>query len=237
MAQKSDKPIRVRYAPSPTGYFHIGAARTVLFNWLFARKHNGIFVLRIEDTDKERSKPEFEQNIIEGMHWLGFTYDEGIMQNGKAQGEFGPYRQSERGDIYARYIQQLLDAHYAYYCFCTIEELEQTRQSMITQGKPAIYNGTCRSLAENDVKEKFLSKKSAVIRFKTPAEKVSFTDLIRGKVIFDNALIGDIVIAKNVREPLFILSNLIDDELMHISHVIRGEDHIANTPKQISLGK
>jgi glutamyl-tRNA synthetase len=217
------KPIRVRIAPSPTGYLHIGTARTALFNWLFAKKENGKFILRIEDTDLERSTPAFEKDILENLLWLGLKWNE------------GPYRQSERLDIYEKYIKKLLDGNLAYYCYCTEEELEAERQALLSQGLPPKYSGKCRSLSQEESEKRREKSKSAIIRFKVPEAEISFHDLIRGKITFDSSLIGDIAIAKNLRTPLYNFAVVVDDFEMKISHVIRGEDHIANTPKQILI--
>jgi glutamyl-tRNA synthetase len=235
MVSPSQKPVRVRYAPSPTGNLHIGSVRTALFNWLFARQHKGVFVLRIEDTDGERSKSEFEKEIIEGLEWLGLSWDEGVfVENGivVSKGEYGPYRQSERTEIYKKYLEQLLADGHAYYCYCTKEELEAERQGMLAQGMPAVYSGHCREL-----KEAPHGKKPELIRFKTPAVQVTFKDVIRGSVTFDAGLIGDMVIARNIESPLYNFVVAVDDHEMKISHVIRGEDHISNTPKQILIQK
>ncbi len=222
---------RVRFAPSPTGYFHIGSARTALFNWLVAKKYGGKFIIRIEDTDVERSKPEFEKDIIDGLKWLGLFWDEGLEMGG----EYGPYRQSENLDIYEKYLRQLLEAGQAYYCFCSEEELEAKRQDALSRGEVFRYDGHCRNLSSEDVQKKIKNKESFVIRFKIPEKKFVFNDIIRGKVEFDGSLIGDQVIAKNFRLPLYNFTVVIDDHNMQITHVIRGEDHISNTPKQIAL--
>ena len=222
---------RVRIAPSPTGYLHIGTARTALFNFLFARKHGGQFILRIEDTDPKRSKKEYEENIYEGLKWLGIMWDEGP----DIGGDYGPYRQSERVDIYEKYLRQLLDENKAYYCFCTPEELEAQRRDMISRGLPPKYSGKCRHLPPETVKQYLAQGKHSVIRFKMPPKEVKFHDLIRGEIKVDLNLIGDIVIARNLREPLYNFSVVIDDYLMKITHIIRGEDHISNTPKQIAI--
>ncbi len=213
------KPVRVRLAPSPTGPFHIGTARTALFNWLFARQNSGKFILRIEDTDKERSKKNWEKEIVDGLEWLGFIWD-----------EF--YRQSERAEIYKTYLEKLISEGKAYYCYCTKEELEAERQAMLAQGLPPKYGGHCRDLTAPPP-----GKKPQVIRFKTPEAEVVFKDIIRGTVKFDASLFGDMVIAKNTISPLYNFAAVVDDEEMRISHVIRGEDHLSNTPKQILLAK
>lgn len=215
---KSIESVRVRMAPSPTGPLHIGSARTALFNWLFARKHDGAFLLRIEDTDKERSKKEFEQEIFDGFKWLGIDWDEEVT------------RQSERTALYRTQLEKLLASGEAYYCYCTKEDLEAQRQAMLAAGMQPKYNGHCRNL-----KEPSAGRSPQVIRFKIPEIKVEFKDLIRGKVIFDAALFGDQVIAKDLDSPLYNFAVVVDDDDMKISHVIRGEEHLGNTPKQILL--
>lgn len=211
--------VRVRLAPSPTGPFHIGNARTALFNWLFARQKNGKFILRIEDTDRERSEKKYEEEIIEGLQWLGLTWDE-------------LYKQSERTKIYKKYLEKLLAEGKAYYCYCSKNELEAARQAMLAQGLPPKYSGHCRNLAAQPAGDE-----PQVIRFKTPEARVEFKDLIRGKVSFDAVLFGDLVIAKDLQTPLYNFAAVVDDAEMKISHVIRGEDHLSNTPKQILMQK
>ena len=215
--QARQKQIRARIAPSPTGFLHLGTARSALFNWLFAKNQGGIFILRVEDTDLERSDPKYEKDIIESLQWLGLDWDE------------GPYRQSERLDIYEKYIKKLLQENKAYYCFCAKEELEEEKEAMLSQGLPPKYSGKCRHNKNPDL------SRPSVIRFRMPETEVIFHDLIRGKVKFNTGLIGDIVVAKELRAPLYNLAVVIDDFEMKISHVIRGEDHISNTPKQIML--
>jgi glutamyl-tRNA synthetase len=227
------KKIRVRIAPSPTGNLHVGTARTALVNYLFAKNNGGDFVLRIEDTDLERSDPKFEVSIIEGLKWLGINWDEGP-DNG---GEFGKYRQSERTEIYTKYIQKLLDEDKAYYCFCDPKDLEAHREYMLSNGEAPIYSEECANVSKEKALEKIANGEKAVIRFRCPKEKVKFNDLIRGEVEFDGSLLGDFVIAKNVNTPLYNLAVVIDDSEMEISHVIRGEDHVSNTPRQILLLK
>ena len=218
----NNQKIRVRIAPSPTGFLHIGLARTALFNYLFAKKQDGTFVLRIEDTDLKRSKLEYEKDILNNLKWLGIEWD-----------EF--YRQSERTAIYERYIKKLLDEGRAYYCFCSEEELEAKRQDKLSRGEPPIYNGKCRNLSPKIVKKWLDEGKQSIIRFKTPKKKIIFDDLIRGKIEFDSSLIGDFSIAKNAKTPLYNFAVVVDDFEMKINYVIRGEDHISNTPKQILL--
>jgi len=214
---------RTRFAPSPTGFLHIGSARTALFNYLFAKKNKGSFILRIENTDIERSKPRFEEDIIENLKWLGIESDE------------DPVRQSERGDIYRKYLKKLLEQNTAYYCFCLEEELEDQRQEQMSRGLPPRYNGKCAQLSAQEVKKNLDAGKKAIIRFRTPAQKVAFNDLVRGKVEFDSSLIGDVVIAKDLKTPLYNFAVVVDDFEMEISHVIRGEDLLPNTPIQILL--
>lgn len=208
--------VRVRMAPSPTGKLHIGTARTALFNWLYAKRHGGTLVLRIEDTDSERSTPEFEKDIIDQLKWLGITWDE------------GPIRQSERLPIYEKYLKQLIAEGRAYWCNCTKDDLEAKRKSMMEAGIAPRYDGHCRD-------QKVQENANAVIRFVMPECALSFNDLIRGKIEFNTALIGDIVIAKGLRNPLYNFAVTVDDHEMAITHVIRGEDGIPNTPKQLAL--
>lgn len=216
--------VRVRFAPSPTGPFSFGNARTALLNWLFAKHEKGQFLLRIEDTDQERSKKKYEQDIIKGLKWLGLKWDEKII------------RQSERLKIYQRYLTQLLNEGKIYYCFCSREKLEMERQAQLSEGLAPRYSGSCRQFTLAEAKER-AKKEPAVLRFKMPAMKIEFNDLIRGRIDFDTSLIGDIIIARNLRQPLYNFAAVIDDFEMNITHVIRGEDHLSNTPKQIMLQK
>lgn len=214
--------VKVRFAPSPTGHLHIGGVRTALFNWLFAKRENGEFLLRIEDTDIARSEKKYEEEILTDLKWLGLEWDGEIT------------RQSDRLEIYEKYLNELLEKGLAYYCFCTPEELEFERETQLSQGLPPKYGGKCRAILKSDAQNK-LESKSAVIRFKIPEKIISWIDSVRGKVEFDMALSGDIVIAKNLKEPLYNFAAAIDDHEMQITHVIRGEDHISNTPKQIAI--
>jgi len=223
--------VRVRIAPAPTGLLHIGLARTALFNYLFAKKNEGVFILRIEDTDIERSDPRFEKDIIENLKWLGIEWDEGP----DIGGEFGPYRQSQKLESYAKYLEKLLNEDKAYHCFCSEDELEAQRQYQLSIGEAPRYSGKCAQLPKEEVEKKLAEGKPSVIRFRVPGKKLEFDDLIRGKLEFDTSLIGDIVIAKDLATPLYNFAVVIDDFEMKISHVIRGEDHIPNTPKQILL--
>ncbi len=223
--------IRTRFAPSPTGFLHIGGARTALFNFLFAKSQNGKFILRVEDTDKERSKKEYETDILESLKWLGLVWDEGP----EADGKYGPYRQSEKINVYANYLQKLLDENKAYYCFCSEEDLEAQRQYQMSIGEAPHYNGKCANLKKEEIEKLKQEGKTSVIRFRIEQKKVKFRDEIRGEVEFDAALFGDLVVAKDINSPLYNFSVVIDDYEMKISHVIRGEEHLSNTPKQILL--
>jgi nondiscriminating glutamyl-tRNA synthetase len=223
--------VRVRIAPSPTGPLHIGTARTALFNYLFAQKHQGSFILRIEDTDKERSEKKWEENIIEGLRWLGIDWAEGP----DIGGDYGPYRQSEKRSVYTKYLKQLIEEDKAYYCFCSKEDLEAQRQYQMSIGKTPIYTGKCRDLSKETVAKYLKEKKPFVIRLKNPMKKVSFDDMVRGNIEFDSTLLGDFVLARDFDSPLYNFAVVVDDEEMAISHVIRGEDHISNTPKQILI--
>ncbi len=223
--------VRVRIAPSPTGLLHIGTARTALFNYLFSKKNDGVFILRIEDTDKARSKEKFERNVIDNLKGLGIQPDEGP----EAGGDYGPYRQSERTEIYRKYLNKLLEEGKAYYCFCSSEELKAEKEYQISIGEASHYSGRCASLSKEVIEKNLQKKKPYVIRFRTPPKKVKFGDLIRGGIEFDASLMGDMVIAKNSAEPLYNFACAVDDFEMKISHVIRGEDHLTNTPKQILI--
>lgn len=217
-----DMSVRVRFAPSPTGFLHIGGVRTALFNWLFAKKEGGKFVLRIEDTDKERSEKRFEDDIIKNLEWFGIYSDEPI------------WRQSERTETYKKYLLQLIDEGKAYCCTCSEEDLEAEYQAQMSQGLVPKYGGRCRAKA-NDIELQKKLLDTAVIRIKMPSEIVTFTDVVRGKVSFDTKLFGDIIIAKNIHEPLYNFAVVVDDHETNITHVIRGEEHLGNTPKQIVI--
>ena len=212
--------VRTRFAPSPTGYLHIGGARTALFSWLYARKHGGDFVLRIEDTDLARSNAESVNAILEGMNWLGLEYDE------------GPFYQTQRFDRYKEVIQQLLDTGHAYHCYCTKEELDAMRdQQMAMKAKPR-YDGRCR--LRNEPREGV----SPVIRFRNPAEGITVVDdMVRGRVTFQNTELDDLIIARSDGTPTYNLTVVVDDWDMQITHVIRGDDHLNNTPRQINILK
>lgn len=222
---------RVRFAPSPTGELHVGNARTALFNWMFARHHGGNFILRIEDTDELRSALSYQINLFDDLNWLGLDWDEGPRKNGSC----GPYKQSERLDIYKEHLQKLIEAELAYPCYCTEEELEEERQNLILSKRMPRYMGKCRNLTveERNAKEKEGRKPS--FRFKVQPQTIEFEDLIRGLMKFEGDAIGDFIIVRSNGMPAYNFAVVIDDHLMNITHVIRGEDHLSNTALQIML--
>ncbi|OQX50599.1 glutamate--tRNA ligase [candidate division CPR3 bacterium 4484_211] len=224
--------IRVRSAPSPTGRPHIGTAYNALFNYAFARKHGGRFILRIEDTDRTRYVPEAEVEIFEALRWLGLEPDESP-ENG---GEYGPYRQSERLEIYKKYAQELINTGAAYYCFCSKERLEEVRQKCSQEKQPPMYDSHCRKLDPREAKDRAKGGESYVIRLKVPQEGVTrFTDLVRGEIAVENRCIDDQVLLKSDGFPTYHLANVVDDHLMEISHIIRGEEWLPSVPKHILL--
>lgn len=231
--------VRVRIAPSPSGNLHIGTARTALFNYLFAKKNNGKFVLRIEDTDAERTSQEYIDNIFDSLKALGLNWDEGP----DVGGPYGPYTQSERFDIYPKYIQKLLDSGFAYECFCTPEELEAEKEEATKNKKPYVYSKKCENLTEEEKAKLRAEGRKPAIRFNiAKAQKafhdssiLEFDDIVKGKLHVDTNLLGDFVIQKSNGAPTYNYAVVIDDMLMKISHVIRGEDHISNTYKQILI--
>ena len=223
--------IRVRFAPSPTGLLHIGNARVAVFNWLFAKRHEGTFILRIEDTDVARSEKKYMTQLIEDLHWLGITWQEGP----DVEGQYGPYLQSERLHIYNGLCQKFLKEGMAYRCYCSPEELEERRRIAKLMGKPPRYDNRCRTLTDAQKKAFETSGLRCTIRFKVPDELIVFDDLIRGTCQFDMSLTGDFVIMRSDGTPSFHFAVAIDDTLMHITHVIRGEDHLSNTPCHILL--
>lgn len=224
--------MRVRFAPSPTGQLHVGNARTALFNWLLARGHDGTFILRIEDTDVERSTKESEASILEDLRWLGLEWDEGP----DIGGGHGPYRQSERLHLYTSYANELKAGGHAYCCFCSPQKLEAERKADLAAGRPPRYHGTCRSLAPHDVQHHLDAGEKPVIRFKVPEHiDVTFRDLVRGDVTFNTDVIGDFVLVRSDGHPAYNFAVVVDDALMEVTHVIRGEDHISNTPRQVLI--
>jgi len=228
--------MRVRMAPSPTGPLHIGTARTSLYNYLAARHAGGTYVLRIEDTDAARSTVEFEHDIIDNLHWLGVSWDEGPqLAAGEEIGPYGPYRQSRRMELYAREAERLLQAGAAYRCWCTPDELDAVRRAQEAAREPPRYNRRCLDLTDAQRAAFEAEGRRPAIRFKVEPELIRFDDLVRGDVEFDNALLGDFVIVRNDGVPLYHFVVVVDDEAMEITHVIRGEDHLSNTPKHIAL--
>ncbi|AZT91181.1 glutamate--tRNA ligase [Caldicellulosiruptor changbaiensis] len=224
--------VRTRFAPSPTGHLHIGGARTALFNYLFAKRYGGKFILRIEDTDLERSSVESEKVIIESLRWLGIEWDEGV----EVGGPDGPYRSTERVDIYKKYVDVLFEKGYAYYCYCTEEELEAQRQELLSKGQMPRYLGKCRNLTEEQKRRFEQEGRKPAVRFRVPeGVKIVVHDLVRGEVEFLSDDIGDFVIVKSDGIPTYNFAVVIDDHLMKISHVIRGEEHLSNTPRQILI--
>ncbi|MDT9754700.1 glutamate--tRNA ligase [Heyndrickxia coagulans] len=224
--------IRVRYAPSPTGFLHIGNARTALFNYLFARSKGGKFIIRIEDTDQKRNVEGGVESQLKYLKWLGIDWDESI----DVGGEYGPYRQSERLDIYKKYYEELLDRGLAYKCYCTEEELEAEREAQLARGEMPRYSGKCRHLTEEDRKRLEAEGRKPSLRFHVPEGKVyTFNDIVKGEVSFESDGIGDFVIVKKDGMPTYNFAVAIDDHLMKISHVLRGDDHISNTPKQLMI--
>lgn len=223
--------VRVRIAPSPSGNLHIGTARTALFNYLFAKKNNGKYVLRIEDTDLDRSSQAYIDNIYDSLKALGLNWDEGP----DVGGPYGPYQQSDRFDIYPKYAQKLIEMGYAYECFCTQEELDAEKEESIKNKKPHKYSGKCRHLSEEEKEKLRAEGRKPSIRFHVPEGETSYDDMVKGHLHFDNSLIGDFVIMKSNGTPTYNFAVVIDDMEMKISHIIRGEDHISNTAKQIMI--
>lgn len=232
MSQQENDAVRVRFAPSPTGHLHVGGARTALYNWLYARGRAGRFVLRIEDTDLSRSTDEAIRQIISSMRWLGLDWDEGP----ETGGEFGPYRQMERTELYRGAAGRLLAEGKAYHCYCTPAELEAERARARAEGRPVVYQGRCRELSVAEAQECRAEGREAVIRFRTPAAgKTVVRDRVKGDVEFDNAQLGDFIIVRSSGVPTYNFAVAVDDAAMRISHVIRGDDHLPNTPRQLLL--
>jgi nondiscriminating glutamyl-tRNA synthetase len=235
--------VRVRFAPSPTGLLHVGNARTALYNWLFARRLHGVFLLRIEDTDLERSEARYEDQLIEDLRWLGLEWDEGPGQPTEATGEigdYGPYRQSERLAIYAEHTARLLNEGKAYRCFCTQEELESERKEAIAENGPQIYSGRCRALSPVEIEANIAAGKPFAVRLKIEDHPLRFHDMVRGPVEFPAEAVSDPILVRSVSGasagvPVYNYVVTIDDALMGITHVIRGDDHISNTPRQVAI--
>jgi glutamyl-tRNA synthetase len=223
--------VRVRFAPSPSGDLHVGNIRTALYDWAFARATGGVFVLRIEDTDATRVRPEYIASAQDTLRWLGLDWDEGP----GAGGPFGPYLQSERMGIYAEWVARFLADGHAYHCYCTPEELQARRQAARQAGGPSGYDGQCRTLTADQVAQYVAEGRKPVVRFRMPEGATTFTDLVRGEVTFDHAHVPDFVLARADGAPLYTLAVAVDDVLMEITHVVRGEDLLSSTPRQIAV--
>jgi glutamyl-tRNA synthetase/nondiscriminating glutamyl-tRNA synthetase len=223
--------VRVRFAPSPTGQLHIGNVRTALYNWLFARKMGGTFILRIEDTDVERSEARYETQLLEDLKWLGLEWDEGP----DVGGPYPPYRQSDKMEVYRAYAEKLISEGQAYYCFCSAEELERERQQALAEQRQPIYSGKCRSLPAAELEQRRDAGEAAAIRLKIPEHPIRFHDIVRGDVEFSHEVVSDPIIVRSSGMPVYNYVVVIDDADMKITHVIRGDDHISNTPKQVAL--
>ena len=223
--------VRVRFAPSPTGQLHIGNVRTALYNWLFARKTGGTFILRIEDTDVERSEGRYETQLLADLKWLGLDWDEGP----DVGGPYPPYRQSDKMDVYRSYAEKLIQEQKAYYCFCSAEELERERQQALAEQRQPIYSGKCRQLDPVEVERRRAAGEPAAIRLKIPEHPIRFHDIVRGSVEFSNEVVSDPIIVRSSGMPVYNYVVVIDNADMKITHVIRGDDHISNTPKQVAV--
>ncbi|MFP3896854.1 MAG: glutamate--tRNA ligase [Anaerolineales bacterium] len=224
--------VRVRFAPSPTGYFHVGGARTALYNWLFARHHGGKFILRIEDTDRTRYQPEALPDLLEALRWLGLCWDEGP----QIGGEYGPYYQSDRQELYQKYAQQLVDKGHAYRCYCSPERLRRVREEQRAAGIPPGYDRHCRNLTEREIAEYEAQGIKPVIRLAAPLEgTTSFDDLLRGHITVNNRQLDDMVLLKSDGFPTYHLANVVDDHLMEITHILRGEEWLSSVPKHVLL--
>jgi nondiscriminating glutamyl-tRNA synthetase len=234
------KKTRVRFAPSPTGLLHVGNARTALYNWLFARKTGGDFLLRIEDTDLERSQAVYETQLIEDLHWLGLDWEEGPASSSGDDGPHGPYRQSERLAIYAEHTKQLLDQGKAYRCFCTAEELEAERALAVKEHRPQVYSGCCRAIDPVASASRAEAGEAFAVRLRIGEEPLRFHDMVRGDVEFAADTVSDPILVRSASGissgvPVYNYVVTVDDALMEITHVIRGDDHISNTPKQVAI--
>lgn len=225
----SDRPVRVRMAPSPTGSPHVGLVRTALYNWAFARHHGGTFVLRIEDTDKERSTEESYRGILELFAWLGLTWDEGV----EVGGPYGPYRQSERTELYRDVLAKLAASSHTYVCFCTNDEVEARRKA--SGSKVVGYDGFCRDLSAEQRAAFEAEGRTSVVRFRMPEGSITWNDLVRGDVTFETQYVPDFALCRANGDPLYTLTAPVDDATMHITHVLRGEDLLSSTPRQIAL--
>ncbi|CAL9545284.1 glutamate--tRNA ligase [Streptomyces sp. NPDC095602] len=229
----ANTPVRVRFCPSPTGNPHVGLVRTALFNWAFARHHGGTMVFRIEDTDAARDSEESYRQLLDAMRWLGLDWDEGP----EVGGPHAPYRQSQRMDLYRDVADKLLKGGYAYHCYCTTEELDERREAARAAGKPSGYDGHCRELTAEQIAAYEAEGRSAIVRFRMPDQPITFRDLVRGELTFTPDNVPDYGIVRANGAPLYTLVNPVDDALMEITHVLRGEDLLSSTPRQIALYK
>ncbi len=223
--------VRVRFAPSPTGHLHIGNVRTAILNWVYARKHRGRFVLRIEDTDVERSTEVSMQSIMDDLRWLGLVWDEGP----DVDGPYGPYRQSQRSDLYRGQLERLRAAGKVYPCYCTQDELAIMREIALRNKQQPRYTGRCRDLTESQRQALEREGRKPVFRYKVPSGEIHWKDLIKGEIVFEADTIGDFVVARSDGRPVYNFACVVDDHLMRISHVLRGDDHVSNTPRQLLL--
>ena len=224
--------VRVRFAPSPTGYLHVGGLRTALYNYLFARHNNGKFILRVEDTDQNRYVEGAVENLIKTLKWVGLNYDEGP----EVGGNFGPYFQSERLSIYKDHIDQLIEKGHAYPCFCSTERIQKLRAQQQSQKLQAKYDKHCLSLSKDEIKQKIADGEPYVIRLNVPAnERIIIDDIVRGQVDFNSDIVDDQILIKSDGFPTYHLANVVDDHLMKITHVIRGEEWLSSTPKHVLL--
>ncbi|WP_405822605.1 glutamate--tRNA ligase [Streptomyces sp. NBC_01390] len=233
MASAPAPAVRVRFCPSPTGNPHVGLVRTALFNWAYARHTGGTFVFRIEDTDAARDSEESYEQLLDSLRWLGFDWDEGP----ELGGPHAPYRQSQRMDIYKDVAAKLLEAGHAYYCYCSTEELDTRRDAARAAGRPSGYDGHCRALTDEQVSAYTAEGRTPIVRFRMPDETITFTDLVRGELTFTPENVPDYGIVRANGAPLYTLVNPVDDALMEITHVLRGEDLLSSTPRQIALYK
>ncbi len=223
--------VRVRFAPSPSGYLHVGNARTALFNWLFARHEGGANILRIEDTDAERSKPEYERQLIRDLRWFGIDWDEGPDKGGP----FAPYRQSERREIYQQHTAKLIEQGDAYYCFCTAAQLEAEREEALKAGRQPRYSGRCRKIPAEEAARRKSAGEPAAVRLKIVESSFFWNDRVHGPTNISGEIVGDPILVRSEGLPAYNFAAVVDDHLMEITHVIRGDDHISNTPRQLAL--
>lgn len=231
--------VRLRFAPSPTGFIHIGSIRTALYNYLFTRRNNGKFILRIEDTDQTRLVEGALENLIESLSWAGIQYDEGVfIEDGKVvqKGDHGPYIQSQRLDIYKKYVDELIEKGHAYHCFCSKERLDALREEQKIKGLVPKYDGFCRSLSLEEAKERVANGEEYVVRLKLPKNRdISFTDLVRGDITINTDDIDDQVLLKSDGYPTYHMAVVVDDHLMKVTHIVRGEEWLPSTPKHVYL--